>query len=124
MVRQGCSLSMLYKTCEKLKGHVRLGGLSMPNILCMLFYFKSRVLRRTLSHIWNKLNLPRFLFSVGLLILLYIEFFNSSGNVMVLPPYYLEVILSGGVACVITMVMYRGGSPKILEVSPCTAHHM
>ena len=28
---------------------------------------------------------------------------------MVLPPYYLEIILSGGVACVDAMVMYRGG---------------
>ena len=28
---------------------------------------------------------------------------------MVLPPYYLEVILSGGVACIVIMAMYRGG---------------
>ena len=37
------------------------------------------------------------------------RFFNSSSNAMVLPPYYLEIILSGGVACVDAMVMYRGG---------------
>ena len=32
---------------------------------------------------------------------------------MVLPPYYLEVILSGGVVCVITVVIYRGGFLKV-----------
>ena len=45
---------------------------------------------------------------------------------MVLPSYYLEVNLSGGVACVITVVMHGEGSfrcslylsPKVLEVSP------
>ena len=30
MYRQGCSLSMLHRTCEKLHWGVRLGGLSMP----------------------------------------------------------------------------------------------
>ena len=51
---------------------------------------------------------------------------------MVLPPYYLEVILSVGVACIATMVIYRGGSirhslnffPKVLEVSlMCSSSH-
>ena len=37
------------------------------------------------------------------------RFFNSSGNAMVLPPYYLEIKLSGGVAWVNAMVIYRGG---------------
>ena len=27
---------------------------------------------------------------------------------MVLPPYYLKVVLGGGVACIATMVVYRG----------------
>ena len=40
MLRQVCSLSMLHTTYEKVHGGVRLGGLSMPNILQMLFYFK------------------------------------------------------------------------------------
>ena len=42
MLRQGCSLSMLHRTCEKLHGDVRLGGLSTPNIMCMPFYFRPR----------------------------------------------------------------------------------
>ena len=35
MLRQGCSLGMLHRTCENVHGGVRLGGLGMPNILCM-----------------------------------------------------------------------------------------
>ena len=42
MFRQGCPLSMLHRTCEKVYGGFRLGGLGIPNILHMpfLFYFK------------------------------------------------------------------------------------
>ena len=36
-------------------------------------------------------------------------FFNCSGNAMVLPPYYLDIILCGGVVIVATVVVYRGG---------------
>ena len=32
MLRQGCSLSMLHRTCEKVPWGVRLGGLGMQNI--------------------------------------------------------------------------------------------
>ena len=42
MLRQGCSLSMLHRTCEKLHGGVRLGGLCMLKIMHMPFYFKPR----------------------------------------------------------------------------------
>ena len=42
MPRQGYSLSILHRTCEKLHGVVRLGGLSMPNILCILLYVKPK----------------------------------------------------------------------------------
>ena len=38
MFRQGCSLSMLHGTFEKLHGGVRLSRLSIPNILCMPLY--------------------------------------------------------------------------------------
>ena len=34
--------------------------------------------------------------------------FNCSGNTMVLLPYYLEVILCGGVASIVTVVVNRG----------------
>ena len=33
---------------------------------------------------------------------------------MPLPPYYLEVILTGRMACVMAMMMYRGGIPQML----------
>ena len=70
MLRQGCSLSMLHRTCEILHGNVRLDGLRMPNILHMPFFLSSEILRNTLSHIWCKLKLPIFLLSVGLLTLI------------------------------------------------------
>ena len=46
MLREGCSLSMLHRICEKLQGGIRLGGLSMPNIMHMPFYFKPRGIRK------------------------------------------------------------------------------
>ena len=46
MLRQWWSLSMPHRTCEKLHGGVRLGGLSMPNIIGMPFYFKSRGIKK------------------------------------------------------------------------------
>ena len=46
MLRQGCSQSMLHGTCEKVNGGVRLGGLEIPNILCMSFYFKPRGVKK------------------------------------------------------------------------------
>ena len=46
MLRQGCSLSMLHRTCEKLHGGVKLGGLSMPNIMHVPFYFKPRGIKK------------------------------------------------------------------------------
>ena len=42
MLRQGCSLSMFHRTWENLYGSGMLGGLSMPNIMCLPFYFKPR----------------------------------------------------------------------------------
>ena len=79
---------MLHRTCEKLHGSVRLGGLSMPNVMCMPFYFKPRVLIRTLSHLWCKLNLPIVLFSMGLLTLIYID----SLIVLAMPWSFLPII--------------------------------
>ena len=42
-------------------------GISMPNSLHMPFKVGPGVLNKTLSHICGKLNLPLFLFIVGLL---------------------------------------------------------
>ena len=40
----------------------------MPNCLCMPFLkLRTGVLSKTLSHMWGKLNLPMFIFNVGLL---------------------------------------------------------
>ena len=37
MLRQRFSLSMFHRTYENVHGDVRLGGLDMPNILCIPF---------------------------------------------------------------------------------------
>ena len=82
----------------------------MPNggVLCTyLLILRPGVLRSTLSHIWCKLNLPMILLSVMLLTLMYMDSFNSSGYVMVLSPYYLEVILCSTVASGVSVIMYR-----------------
>ena len=42
MLRQGCSLSILHRTCENMHEGVGLCGLGMPNILHMPFYFRPR----------------------------------------------------------------------------------
>ena len=52
---------------------------------------------------WGKLNLPMFLFNVGLLNLMNMD--SLIFLAMPLPPYYLEVIMTGGVACMITVLM-------------------
>ena len=46
MLRQGCSLSMLHRTCEKVHWGVRLCALGMSNILHMPFYFKPRGVKK------------------------------------------------------------------------------
>ena len=45
-------------------------GIDMPNYVHMPFNLRPGVLSKTLSHVWGKLNLCMFLFSVGLLTLM------------------------------------------------------
>ena len=80
-------------------------------IACTCFFIlRPEVLRRALSHIWCKLYLPIFQISVGLLVN---RFFNSSGNAVALPLYYLEVLLGARVTCIDVMI-YRGGFLQVL----------
>ena len=85
MLRQGCSVSMIHRICGKLHGV--LGWLNGVGVLgwfngvgeigwvfgaCSIacacpFILRPWVLRKTLSHIWSKLNLPLFLFKLGYL---------------------------------------------------------
>ena len=75
---------------------------------------------------WGKLNLPIFLFNMGLFTLINIDSLIFLAKSCPSLSFYLEVILHGGMACVVAMMMYRGGSfrcslnlsPKVLEVSP------
>ena len=71
MVIQGCSVSMFHRTCENVHRGARLGGLCMPSILHMSFYFKPRGIKKySIQYIWCNLNLPIFLLRVGLLTLI------------------------------------------------------
>ena len=46
----------------------------MPNIMHIHSYFKPMGIEKNpVPYIWHKLNLPTFLFSVGLLTLMYID---------------------------------------------------
>ena len=51
-------------------GDVRLVRISMPNSMQCLLQLRPGVLSKNLSHIWGKLNLPIFPFSVGLFTLI------------------------------------------------------
>ena len=81
----------------------------MPNVLCIPFYFKPRGIKK---------------YSIPYMVKIELTFISIKGGV--LPPYFLEVILCGVIACIVTMVMYRecsfrcslNLSSKILEVSP------
>ena len=58
-------------------GGVRIVGIDLPNcVFVCLFNLRSGVLSKTLSHMWGKLNLPKFPFNVGLLIQMNMDFFN------------------------------------------------
>ena len=58
MLRQGCLLSMLHRTCENVHGVLGWIEKGMTIILCIPFILSPGVLRSTLSHIWGKLNIP------------------------------------------------------------------
>ena len=73
MLRQGCSLSMLHRNCEKVHGVLGWVDWVCPISCTCLFILTPGVLRSTLSHIWCKLNLPICLLRVGLLTLMYID---------------------------------------------------
>ena len=98
----------------------------MPNCMCMLFNLRPGVLSKTLSHMWGKLNLPMFLFNVGLLILMNMDSLIFLAKLCPFPSYYLDIIMAGGVACMVTALMNGRGvlqvllylSPKVLGLSP------
>ena len=63
---------------------------------------------------WGKLNLPIFLFKVGLFTLINIDsLIFLAKPCPSLPPHCLEVLLGGGMTCIAAMVVYGG---RILQV--------
>ena len=68
-----------------------------------LFNLRPGVLSKTLSHVWGKLNLPMFLFNVGLLILMYMDsliFLAKLCPSLLFGSYY-----DWWVACMVTVLM-------------------
>ena len=63
----------LGRSWDYLLGVVGIVGIDMPNTYTCLFKLRPCVLSNTLSHMWGKLNLPMFLFSMGLLTLIKID---------------------------------------------------
>ena len=58
---------------------------------------------------WGKLNLPIFLFNVGLLTLIKIDSLMYLAKPWPsLPPYYLKVVITSWMASTVAMMMYMG----------------
>ena len=84
----------------------------MPNgwcSLCIPIYFKPWAIKKYTVPYMVQIELTYISIKCWIVNPYVDGFLNSSGNAMVLPPYYLEVVLCGCVASDATMVMYRGG---------------
>ena len=67
---------------------------------------------------WGKLNLPIFLFNAGLLTLIKMDSLMFLAKPCPsLPPYYLKVILTSRMACIVAVMMYGRGLLQVLSVS-------
>ena len=66
---------------------------------------------------WGKLNLPMLLFRVGLLTLIDMDFFIFLAKLFPSLQCYLEVIVTGGVACLVAVMMNGWGGLQVLSVS-------
>ena len=93
MFRQGCPLSMLHRTCENVHGVVRLGGMGMPDILHMPFYFKPRDIKKYSISCMVQIELTYISIKSRVVNSHVDGFFNCSGNVMVLPPYFWNIYI-------------------------------
>ena len=116
MFRQWCSLSMLHRTCENIHGSVGLGGLSKLNrwyTLCMPIYFEPWGIKKYSVPYMVQNEHTYILIKCGIVNPYVDGFLNSSGNTMVLPPYYLEVVLCENMACYATVIVYRGGFHQV-----------
>ena len=101
-------------------GGVGLGGLSIPNglcSLCMSIYFKPWGIKKYPVPYIVQIELTYISIKCGIVNFYVDGFLNSSGNAMVLPPYYLKVVLCGSVASDATVVMYRGGFLQVFSES-------
>ena len=82
--------------------------------LCIPFYFKGRGVKE--NHIPYKMEIELTYVSIYCTVFYpnVYTFFNSFGNAIALPPYYLEIVLDGWVTCADAMIMYRGSFLQVL----------
>ena len=107
-----CICICIHRTCENMHWGVGLGGLSMPNgwcTLCMPIYFKCWGIKKYSIPYMVQIELTYIPIKCGIVNPYVDGFLNSSGNAMVLPLYYLEVVLCDCLASDATVVVYRGG---------------
>ena len=82
--------------------------LSVSNALCMPFYFKARSAKENPIPHMVQIELGYISIQCRVIDPNVNRLFNSSGNVMALPAYYMKIVLGGGVACTDAMIMYGG----------------
>ena len=71
----------------------------------LLFNLRPGVLIKTLSHMWDKLNLATLLLRVGLLTLIKMDFLIYLDKWHPFPPYYFEVVLVNWVVTLVILMM-------------------
>ena len=110
----------------ELQGVLELLELTCPTVCRCLLTLRPGVVNKTLSHMWGKLNLPMFLFSVGLLTLMNIDSLIFLAKLCPSLPIIWKLLwLVGWPVCLLYLWMDEGSfrcslylSPKVLEVSP------
>ena len=99
-------------------------GIGCPTACTCLFEVRPGVLSKTLSQMWGKLNFPIFLFNVGWLTLIKIDSLMFLAKPCPsLPPYHLKIVLTGGMACIVAMMMYARGFPLFYSSSQVRSPH-
>ena len=75
------------------------------NVNYYLFNLRPGVLIKTLSHMWEKLNLPTLLLKSWVINPNKDGFLDIPGQMVPLPSYYFEVVMVNGVVSLVIVMM-------------------
>ena len=122
---------IIYYINKGYTGVLELLELTCPTTCACLFKLRPGVLSRDLSHIWGTLNLPMFLFNVGLLTLMNMDSLISLAKLCPSLPIIWNILwLVGWPVWLLCWWMGEVSSrhslflwPKVLEVPLCIHHH-